>query len=525
MKISCITLTYGRTAQLTECIASFLSQTYEDKEMVVFNTLANQDIVFEHPQVRIVNCKVRANNLGDARNEAVRCSTGGLLVVLDDDDVALPHHLSNFADHIKPDLHWYWQPKQYYMLQGRIQKVTSGTMNVVACTREAFDKIGGYQPMNSGEDRQFVGRLTTEFSGLKIPADGFKPSFIYAWGQGSVYHVSGEGSDRKGKPTAWERSEKNVMDRVRRGQIRTGRIVITPKLRADYVAMADKLNGVGSKKNSTEVTPPPPSNKLEGVAVVILGKVGDLCNALPILKLINDRYQKPHLVVSKDFSPLLDGISYAYPHPVDLPHTEIIQALHLARQRFRFVINAQPWGRDLPPDRHTAAFNIESWHRAGFAHLFHDKSLRPVFDLRSTAREDALWNKLNISDKPMMLVKLAGGVSSPYPGSERLLADIVARFEGEFNIVNLHGLRSERIYDLLGLYDRAKVLCCCDTAPLHLAGASDIPVIALVHASPWLGSFPRCNCVARITYTEAMEHPEKVLDAINAAVQPVTTNV
>ena len=49
------------------------------------------------------------------------------------------------------------------------------------------------------------------------------------------------------------------------------------------------------------------------------------------------------------------------------------------------------------------------------------------------------------------------------------------------------------------------MLITSDTATLHLAAASSIPVISLVNDIDWLGSAPRCNCVFRVKDAQALE--------------------
>lgn len=155
---------------------------------------------------------------------------------------------------------------------------------------------------------------------------------------------------------------------------------------------------------------------------------------------------------------------------------------------------------------------------AGFLHKFNDPAWFPVFDRRNLAREEALAAKLGVPDKPMLLVKLDGSVSSPCPECPKLLPLIGERFGQDFNVINLSSVRAERIYDLLGLFDRAASLISIDTSLLHLAAASPVPFVALTNPQPWLGTLPRGNCVRRLAYSEALAEPEKVVESIQAAI-------
>lgn len=231
MKISCICLTAGRPAQLNEAVQCFLNQTYQDKELVILNTFPEQQIAFDHPQVIVLNANERPRSLGEARNYAIGHSIGDIVATWDDDDLYLPQHLDNFAKHFTDGVQWVWQPTQFYVSQNRIQGVVKGTMNVVAFRRKAFSDIGGYTPINCGEDRHFVQRLT-QLPGVKIPLDDFKPSFLYCWGQG-VYHVSGLGDDKPGRVTSWERAGRALQQKLNQGLLKRGTVEIKPGLKHD----------------------------------------------------------------------------------------------------------------------------------------------------------------------------------------------------------------------------------------------------------------------------------------------------
>jgi GT2 family glycosyltransferase len=55
--ISCKCITYGRVATLEESVQSFLKQDYPaDKcELIIVNDYPLQTLIFEHPQIKIVN--------------------------------------------------------------------------------------------------------------------------------------------------------------------------------------------------------------------------------------------------------------------------------------------------------------------------------------------------------------------------------------------------------------------------------------------------------------------------------------
>lgn len=151
------------------------------------------------------------------------------------------------------------------------------------------------------------------------------------------------------------------------------------------------------------------------------------------------------------------------------------------------------------------SYNLSSWKHAGFASHFEDVENFPlVIDQRDPVREQALCDTLPLAGKPALLVNVKGGISSPYKDADRFMEMVRANWSHLYHVIDLSTVRAHRIYDLLGLFDRACLLITSDTATLHLAAASSIPVIALVNDIDWLGTQPRCHCIYRVRYCEAI---------------------
>src|SRR5688572_15193909 len=81
--VSCICPTYGRPPDhqhlVEEAIASFVNQTYPNKELIVLNDCPGQTLVCNAPGVRVVNVPERFPTLGDKRNAGVGLSRGQLI--------------------------------------------------------------------------------------------------------------------------------------------------------------------------------------------------------------------------------------------------------------------------------------------------------------------------------------------------------------------------------------------------------------------------------------------------------------
>ncbi|MFA6240082.1 MAG: DUF5672 family protein [Candidatus Hydrogenedentales bacterium] len=260
-----------------------------------------------------------------------------------------------------------------------------------------------------------------------------------------------------------------------------------------------------------EITQAAPKTSL---AIVELGRFGDIINILPICKLLHDQGSKPTIVVSKPFASLLDGVSYVDVFPVSTDYSDIEAAMVVAKRQFGRVVQAQVWGKAYQCERKCHSYNRESWRLLGYEHKFDDTTLKPVFDRRHRDREVALVGKFSASGKPMMLAGLTGGISSPFPAGKAILDWLRRAYGHSHEVIDLCSLKAERIYDLLGLFDASKVLFSSDTVYLHLAAASGVPVVAFVNPAVWVGTETRCNCLARIPYPDPSEPPEALLSTV-----------
>lgn len=499
--LSAICLQYCDVPQLEDALGCFLAQDYAgEHEIVVLNSFNRQKLHYDHPNVHIVNLETRPDSLSECRNLAIEHARGTHIVVWDSDDSFTPWYLSTIANHFG-DGQWAWLDKQFYLVGWKIKNIVPGSMNSLIFTKEAWRKVGGYHVgMNVGEDRQFVGKITTQTPGKRVVLKPEEIGFLYSWGEGN-YHISGQGDDVKGKVTSYERVKKHWEKRVSARLVPLGDIVLNPAMKQPYGEMAKRF--VGSK---------PQDDASKGnVGVVMLGRYGDIINLLPFLKHVADNYAKPHLVISREFASILEGVSYVEPYPVDLPYDQLLPAIKIAERNYRHVIVGQTWGRGWSQPKLTDAYNKESWRQCGFLHRWNDASLVPVFDRRNLAREEALFTKLNVPDKPMLLYKLDGGLSSPCPECPTLAGPIREAFGDSFNVINLSDVKAERMFDLLGLFDRAACLVTIDTSLAHLAAGSRIPYVLLCNPLPWLGTSPRGNCAARMTYTEALAKPRALV--------------
>lgn len=258
----------------------------------------------------------------------------------------------------------------------------------------------------------------------------------------------------------------------------------------------------------------------------VLGRFGDLILLLPaFLELKRRTGLKPIVYVSRHYASVLEGVSYATPEIVNEDwYDGMPAARRMAQAKYGGAIvpawwadpdtatdilldirdagvrilqsHGRQWGVDCSanPD-----FGTSMWRRAGFTRQ-EMLTLPLVFDRRSGAREELLY-RTHVHDaaKPLLLYNFTG-CSSPFGYTPELMR-LLQPYRSRFFMLDLGVLKAARIYDLLGLYDRAAGLLTIDTATAHLAPASRVPAIWFTVCN-WGKSVPRGNCALHVPYDE-----------------------
>lgn len=235
-----------------------------------------------------------------------------------------------------------------------------------------------------------------------------------------------------------------------------------------------------------------------------LGRAGDIFNSLPLAEQhFRATGEKPLYMAAKAFVPLLDGVSYVQPVPYDGPFEEFILAMFEARKLTTTIRVGQIYGKGLHNRETCTSFARESWASANATVPW--GSLPLTIDLRDADREEDLRRRCNLDPSKKLVLLALDGISSPFQHGRLVREHLERELPGEFQVLDMTPVKVHRLYDLLGLYERAHCLVTVDTGTLHLAHATpDLPVVSLInpypsewHASPW-----RPAHVARLFYGE-----------------------
>jgi hypothetical protein len=246
------------------------------------------------------------------------------------------------------------------------------------------------------------------------------------------------------------------------------------------------------------------------MTILNLGRIGDNINLLPVLYSEHLAGRRPTIVTSGKYAEIFEAVSYCDVRrysgdPIHLGH-----ALSLCQvNQLRDLRVAQVF---LHEDKRQLekSYAHESYRLGNFRDRW--RRYPYVFDRRDREREEKLIE--NIS-QPFIAVA-PHGVSSPFAHNEQLINGLQSRFP-EYKILDLSKIQGERIYDLLGIMDRASCLVTVDTAHLWLSNASKCPVVALINDG-WRGSPPSTTTVATFRYGDY--HTNQVCDELEKTLLP-----
>jgi hypothetical protein len=231
--ISCYCSTYGRPKRILEnSIQCFLEQDYRGpKELVILNDFDKQELIFEHPEVKIINHPERIVPLGKKFNYNVDLCKYNILATWEDDDVFLKNRLSYSYDNMINGI--FHTHNAYYEISEQNIVVAKNIFHSTHMfTRDLFN-MARY---NESEDscsldisimskfRNLVGEYTQDVGISDI-------FYIYVWACSKSYHGSGYGASHQ---NISQMAADIVDQQIQNKDLLIGSILLKPKLRYNF---------------------------------------------------------------------------------------------------------------------------------------------------------------------------------------------------------------------------------------------------------------------------------------------------
>jgi hypothetical protein len=135
-KVSFVCTTYRRFTCVERIVAQYYAQTYQNKELIIFNTDMDYPYAlgFEDPNIFVINNNkdyltgLDYENRGQICRDAVTHATGDYFMLADDDDIYLPWHLQQAVEGIEEIGRDAWKPRMSFFATYDKTMVVSNTM-------------------------------------------------------------------------------------------------------------------------------------------------------------------------------------------------------------------------------------------------------------------------------------------------------------------------------------------------------------------------------------------------------------
>lgn len=244
-KVSAFCCTFGRPQEMVEeAIECFLRQDYQgEKELIVLNDCPWQTLVFEHPEVHIINMPEQIPALGHKFNAAIAHCSGDVILPWDDDDIFLPWRITTSLYHLKSKGVFHSHDAWVERHPGHLVSSRNLFQCNLAITRKRLVAAGGYKRQDvSAIDVDLFKKLDGSRHTRKLlPHEIF---YIYRWSTSGSYHTSGWGGRVHGISS---KAAYFVKQKIDRGELPSGIIELRPHWTRDWVVLARAAAGAKVK--------------------------------------------------------------------------------------------------------------------------------------------------------------------------------------------------------------------------------------------------------------------------------------
>lgn len=195
--ITCLMLYYGRKNLAEESMESFLRQKWPHKKLLIIND--HPDSVYfetEYPDVQVHNLSPDTfKSLNDKYRYALEQVESNWWSPWDSDDIWLPWHLENLANHIDKTKRNHWPRKigiaQSYFMFGKQKEIKKGWQMWGDCIWETFDNNGKHHAKCDPDSMENCDKqiIFQDWDRYWIPKDS-PISFIFRWSTNEIEHRS-----------------------------------------------------------------------------------------------------------------------------------------------------------------------------------------------------------------------------------------------------------------------------------------------------------------------------------------------
>jgi len=193
MKVSFVCTTYRRFRCVERVIAQYYAQTYDNVELIIFNTDTEYPLKlnFSDDNIILINnsidyhTKLPYINRGQICRDAVSHTTGDLFMLADDDDLYLPWHIEQAVDMITLRGKDAWKPKKSFFATRDKIELAQNTMEasvIVKMNRILEFGFEGNSFNSTGQEGLHWYIPLRSEGHLSENDDYMVPSYVFNWG-------------------------------------------------------------------------------------------------------------------------------------------------------------------------------------------------------------------------------------------------------------------------------------------------------------------------------------------------------
>ena len=189
MKVSFVCTTYRRFYCVRRIVAMYQAQSYQNKELIIFNTDTEHPIElgFKDDSIIVVNnakCYLTGqdySNRGEICRDAVTHATGEYFMLADDDDIYMKWHLKQAVTEIKETGKDAWKPEYSLFASGNGIEFARNTMEAsVIVKMNRIREIGFRTDLTGYEGLSWYSKLRDEGE-LDEHNKNYIPSYCFNW--------------------------------------------------------------------------------------------------------------------------------------------------------------------------------------------------------------------------------------------------------------------------------------------------------------------------------------------------------
>jgi len=253
-KVSFVCTTYRRFYCLKRIVAMYHAQTYENKELIIFNTDMEYpyELGFDDPTIIVINNDKNYEtgeaytNRGDILRDAVTHTTGDYFMLADDDDIYLPYHIQQAVEGIEDLGTDAWKPEMSMFANQQETYIARNVMEASVIVKMNRIKEIGFRSDITGYEGLSWYTLLRDEKQLDEWNKNYIPSYVFNWSD--PHEVAGhKQSGAIDNPDNFENHKEASLDVARKPLIE----ISTEELNKVYQKYYDVLKAKESEINQT----------------------------------------------------------------------------------------------------------------------------------------------------------------------------------------------------------------------------------------------------------------------------------